>query len=79
MISKTVRVLRPLIADRVFFNDLLKSGRRSIKVWGWKLQDYYTAESVLRSAGLLAEIKFTLKYSSRRGEHYTQPRLHVTE
>lgn len=38
------------------YNDPLKDGRRSVKVWGWQREDYQKALSVLRASGLSGRI-----------------------
>ena len=38
------------------YNDALKDGRRSIKVWGWKFDDYANAREALRKSGLVGKI-----------------------
>jgi len=38
------------------YNDPLKDGRRSIKVRGWKFEDYAKARSMLHASGLSGKI-----------------------
>jgi hypothetical protein len=38
------------------YNDPLKDGRRSIKVRGWKFDDYANAREALRKSGLVGKI-----------------------
>ena len=38
------------------YNDPLKDGRRSIKVRGWKFEDYANARSMLHASGLSGKI-----------------------
>jgi len=38
------------------YNDPLKDGRRSIKVRGWKFEDYANARSMLHASGLVGKI-----------------------
>ena len=38
------------------YNDSLKDGRRSIKVRGWKFEDYAKAREALRKSGLVGRI-----------------------
>jgi hypothetical protein len=38
------------------YNDLLKDGRRSIKVRGWKFEDYAKARTMLHASGLVGKI-----------------------
>ena len=59
--SNAVRIIRALAyADGVtpgsIFNDRLKDGRRSVKVWFWEHKDYLRAKAVLASAGMDAVI-----------------------
>jgi len=44
------------VPQHYIYSDLLKDGRRSIKVWGWKFEDYANAREVLRKAGLVGRI-----------------------
>lgn len=60
------------------FNDRLVDGRRSLKVWGWSLGDYYLAKSELESLGCSVELRQLAKRQTgwlRR----QQTRLYVTE
>ena len=44
--------------NRAFvFNDRLQNGSRSVKVWGWKKQDYMKAAADIRKMGYNAEVK----------------------
>jgi methionine-rich copper-binding protein CopC len=61
------------------FNDKLKDGRRSLKVFGWKLEDYKLARDILERAGQEAEIVTVSGYCARANRSYTQNRLHVRE
>ena len=61
------------------FNDRLKDGRRSLKVFGWTYQDYQQAAKLLRVMGCEVEVKDFEQYSSRGGQWFTQVRLHVKE
>jgi hypothetical protein len=38
------------------YNDPLKDGRRSIKVRGWKFEDYAKARTMLHASGLVGKI-----------------------
>ena len=38
------------------YNDSLKDGRRSIKVRGWKFEDYAKARTMLHASGLSGKI-----------------------
>jgi len=76
--SKTMKIVRGLAGKNGYiFNDRLKSGKRSIKVWGWGKQDYAVAKAALEAAGLQVEMVTFKKFSYRMAAHYTQTRLHV--
>lgn len=60
------------------FNDRLVDGRRSLKVWGWSLGDYYLAKSGLESLGCSVKVRqFATRQTGRLRRQQT--RLHVTE
>ncbi len=61
------------------FNDKLKDGRRSLKVFGWDYNDYKSAEMVLKVMGCEVEFVAFRGYNTRGGSNYTQYRLHVKE
>ena len=44
------------VPQHYIYNDALKDGRRSIKVWGWKFEDYANARSMLHASGLSGKI-----------------------
>lgn len=79
-VTKTTRIARKLAGPRAtIFNDKMVDGRRSLKVWGWKRNDYEECERQLRAAGLAVELveRNTPKtYFRAAGK---QIRLHVTE
>ena len=61
----------------LMFNDRLRDGRRSLKVWGWTARDYETARELLTRAGCQVQVVEFDGYS--RGMAKRQIRLHVTE
>jgi hypothetical protein len=63
----------------VVFNDKLKDGRRSVKVWGWSSEDYEYCAETLRHAGLTVKVKSFNQMRSYNSTGYTQYRLIVTE
>jgi hypothetical protein len=79
-VTKTMTIVRILAGkDKTIFNDKLKDGARSIKVWGWDLADYDSAKSILKAAGLTAKVVLFNTFQCRTGQHIVQPRLHVYE
>jgi hypothetical protein len=82
-ITKTRAVAKMVILTNkrghVIFNDRLKDGTRSLKVWGWKEQDYVAAKKLLELFDCKVEMIVEDKYSPRGGCHYTMRRLHVQE
>ena len=78
MVTKTTQVARALDAGYMF-NDKLKDGRRSLKVWSWKDKQYALAKELLEARGCKVE----LIVLSRKGNGYRPAhnvtRLHVTE
>ena len=79
-VTKTMRLVRGLAGkDKTVFNDKLKDGVRSVKVWGWELADYDNAKSILSLSGLTSTVVLFNSYSYRTGQHFVQPRLHVYE
>jgi hypothetical protein len=51
--TKTIGVVRQLTGPMpIVFNDRLKNGVRSVKVWGWRVADYERAVAALEAAGL---------------------------
>ena len=83
MQTKTGSIARAVIhmTGRGFcvFNDKLKDGTRSLKVWGWTDKDYEMARELLTRAGCQVQVVEFEAYSARKGGRYTQRRLHVTE
>lgn len=61
------------------FNDKLKDGRRSLKVFGWTDEDYENAAKLLRVMGCEVVVVDFDSYSFRAGRNYVQTRLHVKE
>ena len=67
------------------FNDKLKSGKRSLKVWGWTEKDYESCANLLRTMGCKVEFKkyFYTSCTMMNGEmvqrRKLRTRLHVKE
>lgn len=50
--QKIVEVVRTVVGkDAVLFNDRLKNGTRSVKVWGWSIGAANAAAVLLRQQG----------------------------
>lgn len=83
MKTKTGTIARAVISmnnrGSLMFNDRLRDGRRSLKVWGWNDRDYETARELLTRAGCQVQVVEFEAYSARSGGRYTQRRLHVQE
>ena len=47
------------------FNDKMKDGRRSLKVWGWTDEDYKNAERILTAMGCKVETVTVNSYNFR--------------
>lgn len=81
--TKTQAVARVLSASlgrgHTIFNDRLVDGTRSLKVWGWRKEDYEQAQRMLDLWGCTVRLVQRVKYSARGGRDYTMTRLHVTE
>ena len=81
MVTKTAHIARAVtaISGRGFlmFNDRLKDGRRSLKVWGWTFKDYEMARELLTRAKCQVRVVEFDGYS--RGAVKRQIRLHVQE
>lgn len=79
-ITQTTRIARELAGPRAtIFNDRMVDGRRSLKVWGWKLHDYRECQRLLEAAGHKVEMierNAPQTYFRAAGK---QIRLHVTE
>jgi hypothetical protein len=82
-ITRTQAVARALTLasgrGTLIFNDRLADGRRSLKVWGWTLQDYKLAKQMLEIMDCKVDMVEKDKFSTRGGRFYTMRRLHVTE
>ena len=81
-VTKTMKTARLLAGEMaVVFNDKLKTGERSLKVWGWGSADYIKAKQVLELAGCtVKKVVLTRTVKDFNGKRtYTQIRLHVTE
>ena len=80
-VTETTRTARSIIKQmgtgRTIFNDRLKDGRRSLKVWGWNLPTYEICKQELERSGHEVElVSFpVLKYGTTKMQH----RLHVLE
>ena len=74
--TKTRTVINELLTKGQFvFNDRLRDGRRSLKVWGWDNDTYARAKDMLEAAGCKCVIVKTPRKFYRGGV----TRLHVTE
>ena len=83
MKTKTNKVAREVINNTgkgtIVFNDKLKNGDRSLKVWHWQKPQYELAKELLEQQGCKVKmIEFTTQGHYRAGQHQ-QIRLHVTE
>lgn len=82
IVTKTRQVANQVMKmtgrGEMIFNDKLKYGIRSLKVWGWHEGDYDLAAQMLRDQGChVHKVVFTGEgWSPIR---YTQCRLHVLE
>jgi hypothetical protein len=66
------------------FNDKMKNGGRSIKVWQWNRSDYEFAANLLRKAGCRVVVKqYVYQYprwmNTDETKTFTVTRLHVFE
>lgn len=81
MVTKTAQIARAVTAMTgrgfLMFNDRLKDGRRSLKVWGWTFKDYEMARELLTRAKCQVRVVEFDGYS--RGAVKRQIRLHVQE
>ena len=82
MITTTRITARAVIAvtgkGHHIYNDKLKSGARSLKVWGWTDKEYVLAKTQLEQEGYEVKlVRFTSQ--SGYGHKRTQTRLHVIE
>lgn len=63
-ITETRRIVKKVIKETgkgvTIFNDRLRDGRRSVKVWGWDLPQYELCERRLKAVGIVSSI-VTLK------------------
>lgn len=60
--SNGVKIIRAMAyADGInpdcIFNDRLKDGKRSVKVWFWSKRDYNRAKAALAAIGIKSEIR----------------------
>ena len=86
MMTKTTLVTKCVMAitgkGRVFFNDKLVDGTRSLKVWGWSDSEYYQAKEMLTKMGCKAKVKQFPSRSIGFGpfvKRFIQVRLYVQE
>ncbi len=79
MVSTSTQIMRQLAGKgATMFNDKLTDGRRSYKVWGWKLDDYDKAWAHLLKAGIKSEVVYAPAYYCGRGCQVVQNvRIHV--
>ena len=81
MASTISKVCRELINQTgegtIIFNDKMRDGRRSVKVWGWKEPMYQQAKLLLEQQG--CEVEIVTFWTSIRGYSRRQTRMHVTE
>ena len=81
--TKTTAVAKMVILSTgrgtVIFNDRLRDGTRSLKVWGWTANDYTEAKKLLTLYGCDVKMVEETKFSERGGRYYTMRRLHVQE
>ena len=76
-VTLTTLVARQVSEDKapvMIFNDRLKDGRRSLKVWGWSLSDFEYAKQLLEQKG--CNVVLTGPVTRLNCSTY---RLHVTE
>ena len=75
--TKTGRVAKELSKDGFIFNDRLRDGRRSLKVWGWSERQYLHAKEKLEALGCTVEVVHVALRVNPPGAF--RLRLHVTE
>lgn len=56
---KIVRALMVLTGRNYVFNDRLKDGRRSIKVWGWSEDEWRLCIDMLRAHGFTVAVRMS--------------------
>lgn len=57
--AKLVRAMMTTFGSGAYlFNDRLKDGRRSIKVWGWTQDEWRVAINILRAHGFTVAIRY---------------------
>lgn len=79
MTTKTCKAVRAVGNVYHMFNDRLKDGRRSLKVWGWQQHHYLQAKKLLESWGCKVEIVELMKSANDPNNSRLIHRLHVTE
>ena len=79
-VTQTTRAARIIISATgrgwAVFNDRLKDGRRSLKVWGWTRGDYTLAKCMLEQAGCTVD---EVEFNTGCWRKSRQVRLHVAE
>lgn len=82
-ITKTRQLARQHIRKvgrgSTIFNDRLKDGRRSLKVWGWSRAHYESFQQLLKAQGLNSEIISVPKRGFWAKPGDLQYRIHVDE
>jgi ABC-type proline/glycine betaine transport system substrate-binding protein len=63
----------------IVFNDKLKSGERSLKVWGWSDEQYTLAKAILEQLGCTVKVVEVGPCPGYRNRTKPQTRLHITE
>ena len=78
MTTLTTKVARKIMRKQgvgsILFNDKLSTGERSLKVWGWKVEQYQKAKRKLEKKGCTVKM---VSFNNYRGGFTI--RLHVTE
>lgn len=82
-VTLTRQVARTISSKMQFqpliFNDRLKDGTRSLKVWGWGRSEYRLAKRRLERLGCKVKMIDQEKTSPFGGRFYSVCRLHVKE
>jgi hypothetical protein len=65
--SQERKIIGPFLKKgHILFNDKMSTGGRSIKVWGWKKEDYDAAQAALEAAGYTVKRIVTPVYNKSR-------------
>jgi hypothetical protein len=76
--SEVRKLVDTLAKGKVVFNDKLENGGRSIKVWGWRSNDYAALQELLQSNGYTVKQVLTpVKNVGKWYENGGSIRLHV--